>query len=303
MEASNLPAQAPAGLDEARITVRGVGLPGAPGGAARGSRGRGVRARQPRLRRGLERPGASRPAASRARWRPTCRGSAAPTSRATSRTPSPAMPTSSTGCWRSSGIDRVHLVLHDFGGPWGMEWAARNPDRVASVVLINTGALSATAGTSSRGSGARPCWARCSRRTATRPLFRLLTNRGQKRKLPRELPRPRVRRELHAPHAPRGAEALPGDPRSRRGRRAARPRRCARTTSRRWSCGARATRTSGVELRRGTAGRFSARAGRRARGLRPLALRRRPRADAAQRRDPVPARAGHLHPSTKGDPS
>ena len=26
--------------------------------------------------------------------------------------------------------------------------------------------------------------------TATRPLFRLLTNRGQKRKLPRELPRP-----------------------------------------------------------------------------------------------------------------
>ena len=39
------------------------------------------------------------------------------------------------------GIDRVHLVLHDFGGPWGMEWAARNPARVASVVLINTGVL------------------------------------------------------------------------------------------------------------------------------------------------------------------
>jgi pimeloyl-ACP methyl ester carboxylesterase len=39
------------------------------------------------------------------------------------------------------GIERAHLVLHDFGGPWGLEWAAHNPDRLASVVLINTGAL------------------------------------------------------------------------------------------------------------------------------------------------------------------
>lgn len=39
------------------------------------------------------------------------------------------------------GIDRAHLVMHDFGGPWGLEWAARNPERVSSVVLINTGVL------------------------------------------------------------------------------------------------------------------------------------------------------------------
>jgi flavin-dependent dehydrogenase/pimeloyl-ACP methyl ester carboxylesterase len=38
-------------------------------------------------------------------------------------------------------VRRAHLVLHDFGGPWGLQWAARNPDRLASVVLINTGAL------------------------------------------------------------------------------------------------------------------------------------------------------------------
>ena len=38
-------------------------------------------------------------------------------------------------------VERAHLVLHDFGGPWGLEWAARNPDQLASVVLINTGAL------------------------------------------------------------------------------------------------------------------------------------------------------------------
>jgi pimeloyl-ACP methyl ester carboxylesterase len=38
-------------------------------------------------------------------------------------------------------VRRVHLVLHDFGGPWGLQWAATHPDQFASVVLINTGAL------------------------------------------------------------------------------------------------------------------------------------------------------------------
>jgi pimeloyl-ACP methyl ester carboxylesterase/flavin-dependent dehydrogenase len=39
------------------------------------------------------------------------------------------------------GIDRAHLVLHDFGGPWGLEWATGQPERLASAVLINTGVL------------------------------------------------------------------------------------------------------------------------------------------------------------------
>jgi pimeloyl-ACP methyl ester carboxylesterase len=39
------------------------------------------------------------------------------------------------------GIQRVHLVLHDFGGPWGLGWAITHPDNFASVVLINTGML------------------------------------------------------------------------------------------------------------------------------------------------------------------
>ncbi len=37
------------------------------------------------------------------------------------------------------GVTRVHLVLHDFGGPWGLAWAAANPTRVASITLINVG--------------------------------------------------------------------------------------------------------------------------------------------------------------------
>ena len=38
-------------------------------------------------------------------------------------------------------INKAHLVLHDFGGPWGLAWAAMNPQRVASVCLVNIGVL------------------------------------------------------------------------------------------------------------------------------------------------------------------
>lgn len=38
-------------------------------------------------------------------------------------------------------VHRAHLVLHDFGGMWGLAWAAEHPDRVGSVALLNTGIL------------------------------------------------------------------------------------------------------------------------------------------------------------------
>jgi pimeloyl-ACP methyl ester carboxylesterase len=38
-------------------------------------------------------------------------------------------------------IDRAHLVLHDFGGLWGLTWAAHRHDRLASLVLVNSGIL------------------------------------------------------------------------------------------------------------------------------------------------------------------
>jgi pimeloyl-ACP methyl ester carboxylesterase len=37
------------------------------------------------------------------------------------------------------GIERVHLVAHDFGGQFALTWATRHPQNVASVTLINTG--------------------------------------------------------------------------------------------------------------------------------------------------------------------
>jgi pimeloyl-ACP methyl ester carboxylesterase len=39
------------------------------------------------------------------------------------------------------GVERVHLVAHDFGGPWSLTWAAASVERVASVSLLNTGVL------------------------------------------------------------------------------------------------------------------------------------------------------------------
>ncbi|HEU4658817.1 MAG TPA: alpha/beta hydrolase [Capillimicrobium sp.] len=39
------------------------------------------------------------------------------------------------------GIERAHLVLHDFGGPIGLMWAGANPQRLASLTLIDTGIL------------------------------------------------------------------------------------------------------------------------------------------------------------------
>lgn len=39
------------------------------------------------------------------------------------------------------GVERVHLVLHDFGGPWGLRWALDHLDRLAGLTLINTGVL------------------------------------------------------------------------------------------------------------------------------------------------------------------
>lgn len=45
------------------------------------------------------------------------------------------------GMLDQSGVTRAHLVLHDFGGGFGLRWAASNPQRVASITLINTGVL------------------------------------------------------------------------------------------------------------------------------------------------------------------
>ena len=36
------------------------------------------------------------------------------------------------------GLERCHLVLHDIGGPIGLEWALRNRERVKSLTVLDT---------------------------------------------------------------------------------------------------------------------------------------------------------------------
>jgi pimeloyl-ACP methyl ester carboxylesterase len=39
------------------------------------------------------------------------------------------------------GVQAVHLVAHDIGGPIGLEWAARHPNQLLSATLIDTGLM------------------------------------------------------------------------------------------------------------------------------------------------------------------
>ena len=45
------------------------------------------------------------------------------------------------GALRQLGIEKAHLIVHDFGGPWGLQWAVDHPDAYASTTLVDTGIL------------------------------------------------------------------------------------------------------------------------------------------------------------------
>jgi pimeloyl-ACP methyl ester carboxylesterase len=45
------------------------------------------------------------------------------------------------GALEQLGVARVHLVVHDFAGPFGLLWGLQHPDAWASVVLIDVGVL------------------------------------------------------------------------------------------------------------------------------------------------------------------
>jgi pimeloyl-ACP methyl ester carboxylesterase len=45
------------------------------------------------------------------------------------------------GLLEQLGVRRAHLVMHDFGGAWGLSWAAQHSDKFASATLLGTGVL------------------------------------------------------------------------------------------------------------------------------------------------------------------
>ena len=83
------------------------------------------------------------------------------------------------------GIARAHLVLHDFGGPWGLHWAAAEPERFASAVLLTTGALPGYRWHALARLWRTPVAGELFMATTTRAGFGLLLRRGQARPLPR----------------------------------------------------------------------------------------------------------------------
>lgn len=90
------------------------------------------------------------------------------------------------GLIQELGIRRVHLVLHDLGGPWGLAWAATHPDAFASVVLIDTGVLLGYRWHYLARIWRMPIIGELFQMTATRPAFHLLLKHGNPRGLPRE---------------------------------------------------------------------------------------------------------------------
>lgn len=84
-------------------------------------------------------------------------------------------------------VSRVHLVLHDFGGPWGLAWAADHPDRLASLTMLNIGILRDYPWHYLARIWRTTGLGEAFMRTATLPATRLLLNRGNPRGLPQEV--------------------------------------------------------------------------------------------------------------------
>lgn len=83
------------------------------------------------------------------------------------------------------GVRRAHLVLHDFGGPWGLVWAATNHSRYASTTLINCGVLPGYQWHRFARIWRTPLLGELSQLLANRAAFHKSLNAGQPRPLPR----------------------------------------------------------------------------------------------------------------------
>jgi pimeloyl-ACP methyl ester carboxylesterase len=87
-------------------------------------------------------------------------------------------------CLDALGIRRAHLVLHDFGGAWGLAWAAGHPDAFRSATLINTGILPGYRWHYLARIWRTPVLGELFMATSTRSGFRLLLRHGNPRGLP-----------------------------------------------------------------------------------------------------------------------
>ena len=83
-------------------------------------------------------------------------------------------------------VQRAHLVMHNFGGPWGLAWAAANPGAVATVTCINTGVLSGYRWHYLARIWQTPLLGELFMASTTKAAMRLLLRHGNPRGLPAE---------------------------------------------------------------------------------------------------------------------
>jgi len=91
------------------------------------------------------------------------------------------------GLLKHLGVRRAHLVLHDFGGPWGLAWAAQHPQRLASVSLVNVGIMPGYRWHSLARIWRTPILGELFQLTTTRSGFVLLIQRSNPRGLPKAM--------------------------------------------------------------------------------------------------------------------
>jgi pimeloyl-ACP methyl ester carboxylesterase len=88
-------------------------------------------------------------------------------------------------CLVELGITRAHLVLHDFGGAWGLAWAVEQPDALASVTLINTGILTGYRWHKYARIWQTPIVGELFQAAASAPLMQMALDRDNPRPMPR----------------------------------------------------------------------------------------------------------------------
>lgn len=88
------------------------------------------------------------------------------------------------------GVERVHLVVHDFGGPIGLAWAAPEAARLDSLTLIDIGILPGYRWHRMARIWRTPVLGELFQATTTRRAFRATISRAE----PRGLPRPFLER-------------------------------------------------------------------------------------------------------------
>jgi pimeloyl-ACP methyl ester carboxylesterase len=81
------------------------------------------------------------------------------------------------------GVRRVHLVVHDFGGPFGWAWVAERGDALASLVIFNTGLMTQRRWHTWARRWRTPVLGEVAMASVTRPVFRR-TLRQKVRQLP-----------------------------------------------------------------------------------------------------------------------